>query len=140
MGEIVNNGSLGNFTVDKSFTVCERNETTGDCKVRPKSHKVCVYSALKIDQPFTEELNNKSSAEFIQLEQEFCTEMKNSLREMKDVECEVTGVRNGSIIVDFLLEIPYQDYQGSSLNKEDVLNQIKEIVNDGSLGNFTVDK
>ena len=74
--EIVNNGSLGNFTVDKSFTVCERNETTGDCKVRPKSHKVCVYSALKIDQPFTEELNNESSAEFRQLEQEFCTEVR----------------------------------------------------------------
>ena len=115
--EIVNNGSLGNFTVDKNYTVCVRDRDTGDCVVPasvishtpqssfafstiddgisstmfsgsitpsvtqthyfsssiiPQVQKIEVQSSLKINQEFTEDLANKSSAEFKELEKDFC--------------------------------------------------------------------
>ena len=115
--KVVNNGSLGNFTVDKNYTVCVRDRDTGDCVVPaslishtpqssfafstiddgisstmfsgsitpsvtqthyfsssiiPQVQKIEVQSSLKINQEFTEDLANKSSAEFKELEEDFC--------------------------------------------------------------------
>ena len=154
--KVVNNGSLGNFSVDSSYTVCQRNRTTGDCivstassatpfptstsrmidesifssefvtsvelelessvstsmeissldivstpivessysdissesessiapsvteteilssSISPEISTVKVVSSLKINQEFTEELENSSSAEFQEFERDFC--------------------------------------------------------------------
>ena len=125
---IVNNGSLGNFSVDTSYTICQRDKVTGDCivstassatpfptstssmidesifssefvtsvissvsessiapsvteteilssSITPEVSTVKVVSSLKLDETFSEDLNDNTSTKFKQLEKEFCEEV-----------------------------------------------------------------
>ena len=66
---IVSNGSLGNISIETNHTVCQIDITTEDCIT------VEVVSSLKLDETFSEDLNDNTSTKFKQLEKEFCEEV-----------------------------------------------------------------
>ncbi|XP_028413931.1 uncharacterized protein LOC114536784 [Dendronephthya gigantea] len=162
----VRNNSFGDFDVDRDALevvitgacppngpdICPGNST---CKtVSPSTIKcpcikdfyfdgvtcirnVVVKVAIVLERKFTPALKNESSEEYIELKENITNKLTEAFKDTPNFErVEVTGFRNGSLIVEF--RVIYR--RDPDTNKKVVVGETlkKKILDEGKLGEYTI--
>ncbi|CAB4012766.1 Hypothetical predicted protein, partial [Paramuricea clavata] len=97
---------------------------------------IVIKDEVALEKEFTEELKNKSSPVYQELERSMTAELYETFKDILNFqEVVVLGFRNGSVIVDFKVVYRKDKNNTKIVVAETVRDQIKKT---GKLGNYQV--